>query len=155
MSSNSVHWRYRLNENEELDNKSVEGVILSKEWTKLSLESKPQLEKYIRSKLNPNGIVDYEQVIPEGGKIIRSSKELFEKELKMYTIEQLTLMKRPELVDVGSFYGITSINKTNDFLIKLILKAQSEYSDQAETLPTITEIRKIKDLENIKKRKSK
>lgn len=153
MSANSVHWRYRLNENEPLDNKSVEGVILTKEWTRLSLESKPQLEKHIRSKINPNGIIDYEQVIPEGGKVIRSSKELFERELKTYTIEQLSLMKRPELNDVASLYGISSVNKTNDFLIKLILQSQLKMQGNQEEIPTLTEIKKIKDLENIKKRK--
>ena len=57
MSAKSVHWRYKLNENEPLQSKSVEGVILSKEWTKLSMDRKPQLEKHFRSRLNPNGII--------------------------------------------------------------------------------------------------
>lgn len=153
MSAKSVHWRYKLNENEPLQSKSVEGVILSKEWTKLSMDRKPQLEKHFRSRLNPNGIIDYEQVIPEGGVILRSSKELFEKELKIYKIEELTLMKRLELTDVANQYGITSVNKTNDFLIKLILKAQNEMVGKEEEVPTLTEIKKTKDLENIKKRK--
>lgn len=153
MSAKSVHWRYKLNENEPLESKSVEGVNLTKDWTKLSMERKSQLEKHFRSRLNPNGIIDYEQIVPEGGKIIRSSKDMFEKELKIYTIEQLTLMKRPEIADIANQYGITSVNKTNDFLIKLILKAQNEMVRSEAEVPTLTEIKKTKDLENIKKRK--
>ena len=78
---------------------------------------------------------------------------LLEKELKIYKIEELTLMKRLELTDVANQYGITSVNKTNDFLIKLILKAQNEMVGKEEEVPTLTEIKKTKDLENIKKRK--
>lgn len=153
--SRSLHYRYRLNENEELANKCVEGVHLSKDWSKPSLDRKKQLDSYIRSKVNPKGIIDFEQFIPEGGKVLKSSKESFERELRIYTIEELSLMKRDDLVEVGNAYAISSINKNNQFLIKKILEAQNQLQGKKEEVPTLTEIQKVKDLENIKKRKAK
>jgi len=151
--SRSVHYRYKLNENEKLNNKSVEGVHLSKEWSKPSIDRKKQLDSYIRSKINPTGIIEYEQFIPEGGKILKSSIASFNREIKIYSIEELSVMKRDELTEIGNAYAISSVNKNNQFLIKKILEAQNEFTGEDKKIPTLTDIQKTKDLEEIKKRK--
>lgn len=151
MIERSVHYKYRLNENSEHESLCLETVNLIKnEWTKPMLNKVDKLDKHIRTKVNPEGIVDFQKYIPADGKILKDSYAEFTRELDNYTMEQLLVKKRPELNYIAESYGIDPVNKSNQFLTKLIVEAQ----DSSKTY-TITQVQNVQDKMKIKIAKNK
>lgn len=125
----AVQYKYRLNSNwKDSDSLKLEGVELTREWIFFS-KKKDSISHHVKTKLNPNGIVDYEEVNPYTQGVYRSSVSEFDKKLPIYTKDMLDVMKRDDLVEISRVYSIDPVRKTNDFLIKLIIDAQKQLQE--------------------------
>jgi len=120
------HYRYKLNENEPNNFKSIYGIQLSHGWKTFDTRQK-KLDNLIRSKTNSKGIIDYEIYIPASGKVLKSSLVGFKKEVRIYSKDVITTMKRDTLEEICTIWEIDPKHKKDDFLIKLIIEAQENH----------------------------
>lgn len=121
----SPHHRYVLNENVDETNMSVEGIHLSK-TPKSFFNKQTTLHKFIRTKINPKGFIDYEEYVPANGKVIFSSLKVFNQEAKNVPLEELQMMGRDSLIEIAHYYNIDPIGKRDDMLVKKIYEAQRQ-----------------------------
>lgn len=128
--SDILHYRYRLNTNSDLDNITLEGISLNKENWAVRKNPYKKVEKHIRTKSNPNGVVDYEEYYPTSGKIIYSSKYIFDTTPKIYTRDELGAMLREELVGLARLWEIDPKSKKDQFLRETIVKKQKEHIEK-------------------------
>lgn len=117
--------RYRLNENANGDRMAVERFTLSKkEWLVVpSLLS--GLRKWVRTKENPKGILDYEKYIPNTNEVVYSSKYYYESKPMKVSRELLLSYNRKQLCEVGYVWGIMD-NYPDKVLIQKIMEKQEE-----------------------------
>ena len=120
-------YRYRLNENAGVKSKQVGGVSLSTSaWVDLS-NKREDLSCFVRTKSNPEGFLDF-QIYDVTSKIPAfDSKDIADREIKIYTREELSIMTRNELIELAQVYNIDPVNKTDVFLCRLILAQQSNH----------------------------
>jgi hypothetical protein len=122
---NSPHHKYVLNENTEAPNMSIEGIHVSKA-PKSFFSKQHLLHKYIRTKENPKGILDYEEYIPATGRIIFSNLKILNQDTVEVPLEELQLMGRDSLIEIAHHYNIDAIGKRDDVLVKKIYEAQKK-----------------------------
>ena len=104
----------------------MEGFNLDqKKW--LSYHSRVfELEKYIRTKKNPKGMIDYREFRTDDEKVIYDSKSAFDEiPEKIYSFEDLSLMEKRDIIGICRMYNISMIGKTTKKLIKDILDMQT------------------------------
>lgn len=118
------HHRYKLNENSKSDRASVNGVILTKTWTAGSMNPKQELSPFVMTRENPQGTIDYEIFLPHTKEILYNNREAMERKVPIYQIAELLVKKREDLVYIAEYYGISVVNKSNQFLISLISQKQ-------------------------------
>lgn len=121
----SPHHRYVLNENVQESTMSVEGIHISK-TPKSFFNKQNLLHKYIRTKVNPKGFIDYEEYVPSNGKVIFSSLKVFNQEAKDVPLEELQMMGRDSLIEIAHYYNIDPVGKRDDMLVKKIYEAQRQ-----------------------------
>lgn len=122
-------YRYKLNENAKQDEMKIADFHITKHWK--MVYSKPlKLDPFIRTKENPDGIVDYEKLnIDDNNRIVESSYRLFVEDITMYTREELSILSRQALKQIADPYKI-DCGKYNDvFIIRKILEKQTEYQE--------------------------
>ena len=145
ISKPRLRYRYKLNDNQKANDCIVDGVFLTHDWRDLDRHF-DKLEKHIRTKDNPVGIIDFEEYNPISDGIVNSSVINFEKKLPMYKREVLATMKRPQIVEIAKSYNINPILKRDAFLINLILEKQVIYQNASkEIVEKKSRVRKVKD----------
>lgn len=124
-------YQYTINENavngndEFLDSMQLEGLSFKRDvW--LSHNSRiGGLDRYVKTKMNPTGILDYREFRTDDEKVTYSSKDAFNEVAdKIYDFEELSLMDRLEIVKIAKIYNIPLSGKTNKRLTKDILDMQ-------------------------------
>lgn len=131
--SQRVIYRYFLNENFKGESCSFNGLVVTK--TPKDFDSKlEELDPYIRTKYNPTGMVDYQVINPYSNGSNFDSKEIFEKDLKIYSREEIALMNRDEIITICQIYNIPVVNMRTEILAKLILEKQIEAKKYIETV---------------------
>ena len=125
-----IMFRYKLNENTKFDNQSIANVKLSKNWM-CTYNKQIILEPFIRTKSNPTGIVDYEELdLDQNNKVVKSSYDIFKKKVKKYTREQLGIMTRSELVRIAEdMYELNTFGWNDTLLAKRIIEEQAKYKE--------------------------
>ena len=124
----AIIYKYRLNENSMADQSQIAGINLNKEWKKFDREQR-DLIPFIKTRFNESGMLDYEVEDLHTKQKYESSVEESEKP-DIFSVHELNFMDRVDLVKVAKYYGIDPRNKVNDFLAKLIYKAQNERVSQ-------------------------
>lgn len=134
----TIH-RYRLNENTPAEQQQVEGVTLRKDWSYFERNIE-KIKSYIKTKVNENGILDYEEVEKYNNeKVYYSSLESLQKPKVVYTVDLLSMMPREKLVEVARWYDITCSNKPDWWVRNKVIEEQQKY------IESCTE---VKDIEN-------
>jgi len=128
-----IMYRYKLNENAKQNEQMIADFKLDKSW-KCVYNKQEKLEYFIRTKKNPQGIIDYEELdVDQGNIVVKSSYETFTKKVKKYTRDQLGLMTRPELVKIAEdLYQMNTFGWNEMFLIKRILDEQTKYEEDKD-----------------------
>jgi hypothetical protein len=104
---------------------SLNGVHLSKQWNLAEMQPKKELHPFIKSNANMEGIIDYEIFIPATKEVVYNSVEAMSRDIPIYQVNDLMSMTvRKDLTHIAEYYGIDTVNKSNQFLIKLIIDAQ-------------------------------
>lgn len=133
----SKQYQYTLNENakdakdKEYGSMQIEGFSF-KRGVWLSHHSRIlQLEKYIKTKNNTKGILDYREYRTDDNTVLFSSKDAFDEiPEKIYSFEELSLMDKRDLAKIANMYNISRINKTSKKLMKDILEMQQSILSQ-------------------------
>jgi len=127
---NSIEYfyKYKLNENfkERGDQISIAGLILEKDKWNFFNGRQRNLEVYIRTKKNPNGILDFQEVHKIKGEIVSDTEKNYNFIPEHYTRDALCCMKRSELLEICDAYMIDSVNKVDKYLIQRIIDIQNE-----------------------------
>ena len=100
-------YKFKLNDKEELDQKSIGGIAVSKEWSK-PFSSKPKgLLKYIRTRNNMEGIVDcrYESDTNPVTVYFDSERDC-ESDIILYHRSEIFSMPRMEQLKIAEMYEI-------------------------------------------------
>lgn len=124
--------RYKLVDSHETDSLQIEGVPVSKSWRPF-FRKNDKFDRFIRTKVNPDGFLEYEKYVPERKEVIYSSVEFFNKKAEFYTkyeLEQLKSKHRDKLIEIGKILGIKTTGKRIDFLIKNICEAQEKVKEE-------------------------
>jgi len=133
-------YQYTINENavnvdnEFLDSLQLEGLSFKRDkW--LSHNSRiGNLDRYIKTKMNPTGILDYQEFRTDDEKVMYSSKDAFNEVAdKIYNFEELSLMDRLEIVNIAKIYNLPLSGKTNKRLVKEILETQTNMFLKSKT----------------------
>lgn len=158
MSGNlhAKHWFYKLNKNSKqfTTGMFMETIPLTKDWGMGYMTERESLKRYIRTKLNPDAIIDYEIRVPATGEVFFSSEEVFKKKVKAFSHEHLLIKERPELVQIAHTYNIDPIGKTATVLVKKILEAQSKINEDGGGLLNLAQLEMEKTRINVEKRKT-
>ena len=133
-------YQYMLNENavnnrgEIIESMQIEGISVSQNvWMSMHSQVR-ELEKYIMTKKNPKGIVDYREYRTDSDTIIYSSRDaLVEVPEKIYSFEELSLMDKNDLIKIARMYNISLIGKTPKRLTKDILSMQVSLLEKKKT----------------------
>ena len=124
--NNNIKYKYKLNSNWKGPKEAnIEGVSLMSDWRVFD-EYQHSLKLRLKTPLNPDGIVDMEEINSITGQILQSTIVNTKKHIPYYTLETLETMKRDQLVEIALIYNIDPIKKIAPFLIKLILEAQNK-----------------------------
>jgi hypothetical protein len=118
-----IYYRYRLSDNVEKDTMNVNGKNLNHSWMTIGHEI-PELHMYIRTKDNPENIIDFESFDRITQAIIKSSWVDFKKFFPYYSRETLASMPRKQLEIICNSYNIPTANLRNEFLINKLLQKQ-------------------------------
>lgn len=121
-----IFHRYRLIEEYKDDTYGLNGVNLSKTWVDFH-SPKNEIHSYIRSKSNPSGIIDYVEYERISKTNLYDSDAYYRKVPTKIDPVVFYKMSRKELEEVCKMYGIVTTMKVNEFLIKVIIKAQDEF----------------------------
>lgn len=140
-----LYYRYKLVSDYKIDSYCINNVTLTKTWTDFS-DKKNEMNKFIRSKINPKGFVDFAIIDVMSNTYQHNSEELYNKVPVIYDPVVLYKLSRAELNEVCKVYGIDTAFKVNDFLVKEVIKAQQDVEN------LIKEMKKTKR-ENKKLRK--
>lgn len=123
--------RYRLTKDYKDGNVAVvDGETLyKKEW--MTFESyQSKFKELIKSKINSDGILDYEEYDNMSQSIIFSSWESLTKKLKLtYTREVMLTMAVDEVNAIAKDFCMSTIKKRKEFLIDLIIKQQEKFKE--------------------------
>ncbi len=131
-----IIYRYRLNKNSKFDTITLEGVSLGKESWRCRNFKVTALDRHIRTRSNPEGMVDYERYERGTGKVIESNLyvETDFKDIQTYDPAELQYMDREEIVKIANQHGIPTIHQRSNFLIKKILEAQGKIEMARESV---------------------
>lgn len=121
-----ILYKYRLNEKCKESSRQIVGINLSKNWISYGYKYE-QLTPFIRTKFNEDGIVDFEEYDVESKQVFNSSITDYEKEVEIHSREALSTMVRKELIPIAKSLQINPVNKSDIFLVREIIKRQSEY----------------------------
>lgn len=136
-------FRYKLVEENKADSQQICGVDLTKNWSYFETK-KNVLKDYIKNKVNPVGIVDYEEVEKyDTDKIYYSSTEAMQKPKMIYTKDHLAMMPRDKLVEVAKWYEIVSANKPDWWIRNSIVEEQYKYIEANTETTNIENTNKI------------
>lgn len=132
--------RYFLNENYKSgDSLFLESFPISRDKEGKNSLVKPSwikpLERYVRTKQNPKGILDWEliDITKKENNILESSFELFKLPAENYTYDKLMGKQRPEIVKIAKSLGIPEANtKSDEFLRRRILELSPVVAQQEE-----------------------
>lgn len=135
--------RYFLNENYKAgDALMLEAYAISRDKEgkgALIVQSPLQvLERYVRSKQVPKGILDWEivDITSQPPTVLESSEEFFNTPVKKVTHNQLMTKKREDLVKTAKIFGISGAqSKSDEFLRRRIIE-ESEKLGEDEEEPT-------------------
>jgi hypothetical protein len=143
----SERHRYMLNSNfKNAISASIEGKILNRDkWSMGFMYPVTEFKKYIKTKNNPDGIIDYESYIPENMRVTYSSSDAFKSKPKYTQPEKLVLMDRKELIELADGFGIEHQQYINEELRKVISDAQERWKEEKKKK---TLAKKIRDLES-------
>lgn len=119
-----IFYRYRINPEVEIESMQIAGIDMNKGWKDFD-RIQDVLTPFIRTKENPDAYLDFETYKPLTKEVLNNSQD-YTKISEIYTRNELLLMDRKQLVEVAKSYNIDPVNKVNDFLLKLIYKAQEE-----------------------------
>ena len=109
-------YKYSLNDNCNLKSISLELKVVSKSKPYESRKKVEELQKYVRTLRNPDGILDldiYNPVNPENP--ISSF-------MQIYNVEELMAMDRSDLVNICESFQIDSVRKKKEKLIQDIIQ---------------------------------
>lgn len=126
------HHRYRLNDFArkqfgDAPSISVGGVILSSDW-KVFFTKQDSLLPYIKTYLQKDKPVDYQQFVPATGEVIEDPAREPEMPSIRYTGYDLAMMTRSELQLLCQTLNISPVGKTEDMLRRAILDKMNELS---------------------------
>jgi hypothetical protein len=132
--------RYFLNENYKFgDSLFLESYPVSRDKEGKNALIKPTwikpLERYVRTKQNPKGILDWEliDITKKENNVLESSLDLFKLPLENYTYDKLMGKQRHEIVKIAKSLGIPEANiKSDEFLRRKILELSPVLSQQQE-----------------------
>ena len=129
----SKQYRYTLNENardgkgELCNSMQLEGISFKKGGWFIHHSRMTELEKYIRTKKNPKGILDYQEYRSEIDVVEYDSREAFDEiPDKLYSMDELLLMEKYELAKIAKMYNISLIGKREKKIIRDIIEVQNE-----------------------------
>jgi hypothetical protein len=125
-----IQYQYRLNESIKEEAMQIAGVNLTKEWSNFNYNNET-LTPFIKTINNPGGLIDYQKVDADSYEVMFKSVPKIV-DLPIYTKQALFLMSRKELCDICKEYGIVTVNRVNEFLIKEIIERQSKNYESVE-----------------------
>ncbi|HPJ86584.1 MAG TPA: hypothetical protein PLU55_00560 [Candidatus Pacearchaeota archaeon] len=130
-----IFHRYRLTTDYKENFICLNRENLSKDFIDFHNERK-DFENYIRTKKNPEGILDYVKLDRISNNKEYDSFYYYVKEPeKYYSYQELCNMNRKELETISYIYGLPTIMVVNSIMIKNIMKEQEEwFSDEATKL---------------------
>lgn len=132
LNPTAKYYKYKLNDNYKGDTWCIDGVHLSKKWSDPTLNKIPCFENHLKTKLNPDGVIDSEYFDGKTNKPIISSDSKFSERIeKFFSMEELSAMTRKELEESASLFNVPTLSQRDPILIKAILKAQNEYKKQS------------------------
>ena len=118
---------YRVNENCSSGSTKIQDVLYTNKKWKEYHKRRPELEVWVRTLENPQGILDMRIIDPyQAGK-----KQYVFDQRKAVSESKLLLMKRPELVELAEIWDINPVKKKKDILIKLILQKMDIFKKQS------------------------
>lgn len=142
-----IQYQYRLNESIKEDAMQIAGVNLTKEWANFNYNN-DTLTPFIKTLNNPNGLIDYQKIDADSYEVMYKSIPKIA-DLPIYTKQALFLMSRIELCNICREYGIVTVNRVNEFLIKEILERQAVNYESVEAKEEIIKIEPTNKLEVI------
>ena len=129
-----IQYRYKLNKNHTGKGSiSIQGVMFQVGVWVVRAENQYELfKRYIKSHANPKGILDeyiYDPI--KEFEMKENSEDIkFVHRKKIYSVDALSVKGRKELEEIAKEYLIKPQGKINTFLIKCILKEQSDYKNK-------------------------
>jgi hypothetical protein len=126
-NSHVEHHRYKLNNNAKADSMSLNGVHLKKTW-KVFTSSQSVLDKSVRTKMNPDGILDYQKFIPATGVVTYDSLAYYRETAPSFRMEDMALKGYKELAEIARAFGLDPVGRPPHVLTRDILKAQAQIS---------------------------
>lgn len=121
-----IFYRYKLVSDYPENSISFKGIHLNKTYKDFS-SLQGTLMSDIRTKQNPEGIIDYVMYDANSKEVIFDSFQYFNAEPKKYTYEEFCHMSRKALEGISNVYGLPTKNAVNAILIKRIIKEQDMY----------------------------
>ena len=127
------HYRYKLNKNAQKHFKikddekwekfstEIQGVIVRSRWV-MHRTKKSQLDAFIRTHENKDGLIDYQLFIPATGQIVEDPTVKPKTPKSYYRSQDLLVMNREELIEVCKSLGISTKQRTNKVLIRDIME---------------------------------
>lgn len=140
-----IVFKYKLNENCVGETKGFGKQIISRKGTFYN-EFQQELWPFVRTKDNPKGEIDYEEIDTNTQGILHSSYVNFKKRFPKYELKTLASMTRSQITDICLAYSIVSINRSTEFLINLILEKQDLYAVQAEQIKQKNEDKRLEEI---------
>lgn len=133
--------RYFLNDNYRSgDSLFLESFPISREKEGKNSFMKPTwikpLERYVRTKQNPKGILDWEliDITKKSDNVLEASYELFKLPVESYTFDKLMGKRREEIVKIAKSLGIPeSHTKSDEFLRRRILEVAPTMTQEENT----------------------
>lgn len=137
LPSDKTMFRYRLNEHADQDEKMLDKIKITRTGWLVSREKVPELHKHLRTKDNTQGIIDMEEFLPaQQNEVVLSSKALFEAEPAIYHRDELSVMTRTELIEIGQQWNIDPVRKKANILAQRIIDKQNEFRSNIRDLST-------------------
>ena len=121
-----IFYRYKLVSDYPENGISFKGIHLNKTYKDFS-SLQAILMPEVRTKQNPEGIIDYTMYDSISKEVLFDSFHYFNAEPKKNGYEALCHMSRKEIEELANIYGLPTKNAVNSILIKRILKEQDMY----------------------------
>jgi len=134
-----VVYQYRLTDTVEYEALQLAGVSLTKGWTTFT-GVKEELTPFLKSTTKPEGMVDYQKVNADSNEVLYKTIPI-PMDIPIFDKSVLFTMTRSELCEICKEYGIVTVNRTNQFLVKEILEKQ----EKTHIAPIVEEVKVIID----------